>query len=242
VREGEPLVDARELAAVAWTLSANAIVHRLLPDEYHIVANLAAAGGVIGLAACAGASLEDLGLRREDWRRGARTGGIYAGAAVGCIAAAALLPRTRPFFADARISEVGHARASYELLVRIPIGTAIAEELLFRSGMNALFARRRAWPAAVAASSWLFGLWHVLPTMKSLSTNATATRVAASRSGGAGAVGGTVAVTAVAGVGLSLLTRRSRSVLAPIIVHAALNATTYAAGRAVGLWRWPTKM
>jgi membrane protease YdiL (CAAX protease family) len=237
VSDTEHLLRARELAAIAWTFSANAVVHRLLPDKLHVVANLAAAGGVLGIAAASGASATELGLAREDLRAGARAGAATAAVTIGAVTAATLLPATRDFFADARISEVGHARALYELVVRIPVGTALAEELLFRSGMNALFAEGRSWGAAMTTSSLLFGLWHVLPTLESLTTHATASRVVAGPSQSAGAVAGVVGLTAAAGIGLSMLARRSRSVLASIIVHAALNASTYAAGRVVALRR-----
>ena len=137
------------------------------------------------------------------------------------------------FFADTRVSEVGHRRALYELALRIPIGTALAEELLFRSGLTALFAQRRPWPVAVATASALFGLWHVLPTVQSLDSNPAVGSVNAGPARTTGAVAGVVATTAVAGIGFSLLGRRARSVLAPVLVHATLNGATYAAGRVI---------
>ncbi len=229
--------DARELAAIALTFSANAIVHRVLPDETHIPANLLAAGGAMGFAAWAGASLDDLGVRPADFGTGARVGLAVSGAIVAGVGVAAALPRTRAYFADTRVTEAGHGRAFYELALRIPVGTALAEELLFRSGLTALFAQRRPWPVAVATSSVLFGLWHVLPTVQSLDTNLAVGHATAGRARTAGAVAGVVATTAAAGVGFSLLGRRARSVLAPVLVHAALNGATYAAGRVIALTR-----
>jgi membrane protease YdiL (CAAX protease family) len=231
------LLDAREIAAIALTFSANAVVHRVLPDETHIPANLLAAAGALGFAAWAGASVDDLGVRSADLGTGARVGLVVSGAIVAGVGLAAALPRTRVFFADSRVSEVGHRRAFYELALRIPIGTALSEELLFRSGLTALFAQRRPWPVAVATSSALFGLWHVLPTVESLDTNPAVGPVHATRVRTAGAVAGVVATTAAAGVGFSLLGRRARSVLAPVLVHATLNAATYAAGRVIALMR-----
>jgi uncharacterized protein len=216
---------------MALTLSANAIVHRVLPDESHIIANLVAAGGVVGLAMSAGATREDLGLRTEDLGAGARAGALASAAVLSVVGGAAALRRTRAFFADARVSDVSRGRTSYELAVRIPIGTALAEELLFRSGMVALFAQRRSWTTAAVASSLLFGLWHVLPTVASLETNPAIESVVTSRAHGAGAVAGVVAATGGAGLAFSLLLRGARSVVAPVMVHAVLNASTYALGR-----------
>jgi membrane protease YdiL (CAAX protease family) len=83
----------------------------------------------------------------------------------------------------------------------------------------------------------LFGLWHVLPTVQSLDTNAAVGPVRANRGRSIGAVAGVVAATAAAGVGFSVLGRRARSVLAPVLVHATLNGATYAAGRLIALAR-----
>jgi membrane protease YdiL (CAAX protease family) len=229
------LLDTREIAAIALTCTTNAVVHRVLPHQTHIAANLLAAAGVVGLAASAGASLDDLGLQPAEIRSGARLGAAVAGTIAGGVVAAALVPRTRAFFADDRVSEVGHGRAAYELAVRIPLGTALAEELLFRSGLTALFAQRRSWPVAILMSNAVFGLWHVLPTTASLDTSAASERIGERRGRSVGAVAGVVGATAVAGVGFSALMRRARSVSAPVLVHAALNGTTYTTSRLLAL-------
>jgi membrane protease YdiL (CAAX protease family) len=235
VRAPRPLFDAREVAAIALTCATNAVVHRVLPHETHIAANLLAAAGVVGLAASAGASLDDLGLRPEEIGPGAKLGAAVAGTIAGGVLVGALVPRTRAFFADERVSEVGHGRAAYELALRIPLGTALAEELLFRSGLTALFARRRSWPVAMLMSNAVFGLWHVLPTTASLDTSAASERIGEHRDRGVAAVAGVVAATAAGGVGFSALMRRARSVSAPVLVHAVLNGTTYTASRLLAL-------
>jgi membrane protease YdiL (CAAX protease family) len=225
--------DAREVVAVAWTFGANVVVHRVLHHATHVPANLIAAGGVVGLAASAGASARDLGLVLDELPRGARLG-LGAGAAIATgVALAAALPATRPQFADRRVSEVGGGRAAYELLVRIPIGTALAEELLFRSALPALFAQRHSARAAALASAALFGLWHVLPTVASIDSHPVGAQIGVTPSHRASAVAGVVATTAVAGLAFGWLRRRAGSVIAPAIAHAVLNASTYAAGRLV---------
>ena len=47
--------------------------------------------------------------------------------------------------------------------LRIPIGTTVFEELLFRSVLFALLVRLRDVCVAVIMSSIVFGLWHVAP-------------------------------------------------------------------------------
>ncbi len=229
--------DPREVGAIAWTFGANAIVHRALPDATHVPANLLAAAGVLGFALSAGASLDELGLEIEDLRRGARVGLVASAAIAGGVAVAAALPATRGHFSDRRVTEVGDARAAYELFVRIPLGTALAEELLFRSALTALFAQRHSWRTAVAASAAVFGLWHVLPTVESIDSHPVGERIGASRAQRATAVAGVVASTALAGVAFSWLQRRAHSVLAPVLAHAVLNGSTYAAGRVLARTR-----
>ena len=51
---------------------------------------------------------------------------------------------------------------AYESLARIPVGTAVFEEVAFRGVLPGLIARTTTEPAAVGLSSLLFGLWHVL--------------------------------------------------------------------------------
>jgi membrane protease YdiL (CAAX protease family) len=225
--------DPREVAALAIVFGTNAVVHRVLPHATHVPANLLAAGGVLALAATDGVDLRGLGLAPEDAGTGARTGALVGGALAATIAIAAATPAARGYFTDARVTDVGRARALYELLVRIPIGTALAEELLFRSGLTGLLARRRSWTVAMAASSAVFGLWHVLPTVDSLDSHPAGDRLQQRRAHAAGGVAGVVATTALAGAALGLLQRRTRHVIAPVIVHAVLNGSTYAATRFV---------
>ena len=116
----------------------------------HIPANLLAAAGALGFAAWAGASVDDLGVRPADLGTGARVGLVVSGAIVVGVSLAAAAAPDAPVLRRHRASEVGHRRAVDELALRIPIGTALSEELLFRSGLTASFLQRRPWPVAVA--------------------------------------------------------------------------------------------
>ena len=56
-------------------------------------------------------------------------------------------------------------------MVRIPLGTAVAEETIFRGAVLGLLTQRHPRARAVAVSSALFGCWHVLPTLDTLALN-----------------------------------------------------------------------
>ena len=163
-----------------------------------------------------------------------KTGLAAALPIVAGVGAAVAIPQTRRLLADDKITGTGRAEAAFETLVRIPLETALAEEVIFRGVLLGLGLRSRSRIGAVASSSIWFGLWHVYPTLGSLA-----------RGGGGGVVGdrphhvggataGVVAATAGAGALFAALRLRSGSVAAPVIAHAALNMAAFAGAAAHG--------
>jgi membrane protease YdiL (CAAX protease family) len=211
----------------------NLAVHRLLPAPADAALNLATAAGLTTFARHAGCSRADLGIGVEDAGRGLRVGLGAAAVAAGAAALGAALPATRRFFRDRRLSDVGPGEAAYHLTVRIPLATALAEELLFRGVLLALFRQRRSPTAAVWWTSLLFGAWHVLPTIDHYQGNPASDLVADPSRGRRLAVLATTLSTTGAGGVFAWLRLRSRSVLAPILAHAAVNVSAYLAGRQV---------
>jgi membrane protease YdiL (CAAX protease family) len=220
-----------EAAGVAVLAAHNLVVHRMLPAPADAALNLATAAGLTAFAGRAGCSPADIGIRPEDLGSGVRTGVWAAAAAVGGVAAVAALPPTRGFFHDRRVRGVGRREAAYHLALRIPLATALAEELLFRGALLALLGRRRPPAAAVLWTSLLFGAWHVLPTLDHYHGNPASTLVADAGRGRRLAVLATMTSTTGAGLVFAWLRLRSRSVLAPALAHAALNMSAYLAGR-----------
>ena len=168
-------------------------------------------------------------MRAERLRSGARWGLAAAGVAVLLAGTVALLPASRHYLADATAAGMGTGRVLYESLVRIPLGTAVVEEVIFRGAIYGLLSRVWKVPAAALIASVLFGLWHVLPTLSTLSTVRGA-GVLAGTTAGAVSVLVTVAATTGAGLIFVWLRERSGSLLAPILAHAGLNASAFAFG------------
>jgi membrane protease YdiL (CAAX protease family) len=220
-----------ELFAAGALLGYNVVLNRHLPDPAHVPANLAAAGVALGFARWQGATATDLGLSPLHAPHGARWGLAAMVPIIASVAASSAPPPTRAFYDDARVMGMSAERAAYELLVRIPIGTALAEELIFRGALLGLFRHKYSTVVAVAASSALFGLWHVAPTLESLRTNAAGRRAAGKPAHTAASIGGVVAITGIAGAAFAALRLRSRSVLAPILAHAAINSSAFVATR-----------
>ena len=222
-----------ELAAAGALLAWNAAVNRVVPSPAYVPANLAAAGLSLAAARQAGVSAAELGLDRQRAGRGLRVGLAAAAPVVAVVAVGAALPATRRFLVEDRRATTGGAGyALYHTLVRIPLGTAVAEEALFRGALLGLLTQRHPRARAVAVSSALFGCWHVLPTLDTLALNPLGATVG-DRAGTGGAVLASVAVTALAGLGFSWLRFRGDSVVAPVVAHAALNSSAFAAARLV---------
>jgi membrane protease YdiL (CAAX protease family) len=219
------------LAIVVGVLAArNVAADALVPPAWYVPANLAVAALLALIAWRCRLSLAELGLSRA-----AAPTGLAVGAAVGVVMAAvivagAAIPLTRPFFEDERIAAVdGGGELAYQALVRIPLGTALLEELAFRGVLLAFVARLRPVAAAVIVSSLLFGLWHIHPTLGALASN----DVAQSGLAQAGAVAAAVVLTAAGGVLFCGLRLVSGSLAAPLIVHAVTNGTATVAAYVV---------
>lgn len=201
------------LAAVALLAVSNVVSNRVWPQGY-LAWNLAMTGVLLLVARAAGLTPADLGLGGERLRRGLVLGGVAA-AVVGLAYAAALtVPTTRAAFVDAR-GATPLAAVLFVALVRIPLGTVVLEELAFRGVLPALVGG--GWWRATLVSSGLFGLWHVLPAMGSPAA-------VSDTLGTAGAVVGTVAFTAGAGVLFRAWQRWSGHLVTPMLLHAAANS------------------
>jgi CAAX protease family protein len=225
---------AVELAASAALLVWNAAINRAVPAPAYVPANLAVAGLSVLAASRRRVPAADLGLGRDQLAPGLRVGLAATAPVAAVVGLGATLPSTRRFFLDERGTTGGTGYVLYHTLVRIPFGTAVAEETLFRGSLLGLLLQRHSRARAATVSSVLFGLWHVLPTLETLRLNQAAG--AAARDDPArtvGAVLASVAVTAVAGLGFSWLRFRGDSVVAPAVVHAALNSSAFVAARLV---------
>lgn len=230
---GRQRLAAAELTAAAALLAWNAAINRIVPSPAYVPANLAAAGLSVLAARTRRVPAADLGLARDRAGKGLLVGLAASAPVAGVVALGAALPATRKYFLDERGTTGGTGYALYHTLVRIPFGTALTEETLFRGALLGVLLQRHSRARAAAVSSALFGCWHVLPTLDTLRLNRAGAAVANDPARTGAAVAASVAVTAVAGLGFSWLRFRGDSVVAPMVVHAALNCSAFAAARLV---------
>jgi membrane protease YdiL (CAAX protease family) len=177
---------------------------------------------LIVVAWAAGASPDDLGAGRAHVRAGVRYGAAAFLAVLLVLLAAAAVPAERGFLHDAR-AQVSGGRLAYEAVVSILLLTAIPEELAFRGVL--LWSGARLWGKRRAsfASSALFGLWHVQPTLHTLARNQALGDFSASAVGEALLELAAVTATFAAGLVFCWLRLRSKSLVAPVMAHAATN-------------------
>jgi membrane protease YdiL (CAAX protease family) len=212
------------LAIVVGLLVAVNALHAFGPRGTGLVAGplMAAILVVLGRQAW-GLSWHDLGLSRLSWRRGARWAAAAVLAVGGVFTLGAWWPLTRVAFLDSRYATT-MATALLTAFVIIPLGTVFVEEIAFRGVLQGLLTRRRGVAWGLGASSALFGLWHVLPSLDLDQANQAVGAVAGhTPAAQVGVVAAVVAFTALAGLILAELRRRSGSLLAAAGLHWAVN-------------------
>lgn len=177
---------------------------------------------LVVIARMSGATLADLGLRRADLGAGLRYGGAAFGVVLVALLLAAALPATRDLLHDER-AQIDGGQLIYEIAVSIVLLTAVPEEFVFRGVLLgsavSLWGERQ----ATVITSAAFGVWHVQPTLATMSDNPTVSGLSATVPGRVVVVLGAVIVTFVAGLVFGWLRLRSRSLLASVLAHVATN-------------------
>ena len=208
-----------EVAALALVAGLSLIDNRA-PRAWRVPANLACAAAMVGLARIRGATLAEQGVATESAPEGLRLGVCVGAAVAAATGALSFVPQTRQLIDNPRIDELSIRGMLYESVVRVPLGTALPEELICRGALPAMVSEKRSRRVAVAVTSLLFGLWHILPTYDRIRAQG---QIPASRV--AGRVALSVLVTTAAGWAFSWLRYRSGSVIAPAIVHTKFNSS-----------------
>ena len=186
----------------------------------YVIANLAMATVTAGLVAWAfGISLVDIGVRGNRWRFV-----LYAFLAAVLVTVPLYLlasfDDTAHLVADERVARLAASEVAFNMLVRIPLGTALAEELAFRGALYGVLRKSSTFAYATIGSSIAFGLWHIRPALASIRANfpdagelITAVLVLAA-----------VIITGLAGAVLCWMREKGSGIGAPWVFHATLNS------------------
>jgi membrane protease YdiL (CAAX protease family) len=214
---------SHDLTLAALALGYGAISQRYLPRRRQVAANTAAAVAAIAVARASALSWDELGLDASQSRQGWRLGLATVPPVCAIYLVLLGLPSARHLLADDRVRGMEGRDVAFDALIRIPLATVVAEELVFRSALLGLAVRARGRGQGLVLSAAVFGLWHVLPAVHSHDASPARAELAGRAGGRAATVATTVAATAAAGVALGWLRLRARSVVAPMVTHAAVN-------------------
>jgi uncharacterized protein len=225
---------ARDLAAgaaVAVLGISNVVTNRWLPPAAYVPWNLTITAGLVVLAQRSGCGIAELGGDPRHLRRSMRVGAVGAGMVAVGYGMGLLTPAGADVFRDERVTSATTTTLLSHVVMRIPLGTVLGEEVTFRGVLPALLtsSRRPTWlPGAVA--SLLFGLWHVLPSLELPRANVGVRRVVGATPSGR-LVALAVGVTTFAGAVLHCLRQQTGHLASPVAVHMATNMLGVLAGR-----------
>ena len=219
--------DVLTVVAVAAALTAwnNGVGATDWHERRYVPANLAGTAALLAIARSRGLRSADLGLEAGHLWAGARVGGALAATVGGVLGAALVSPSGRRLLHDERIARLTVRETAHHAALRVPVGTALWEEVAFRAVLPGLLSRAMPARRAEALSHLLFGVWHVRPALDAARINGVRAPL-----GQAAVVAGSVAATAGVGALFTWLRRRTGSLVAPVVLHAATNsAATLAA-------------
>lgn len=214
---------AQELTLVILILLYGTVLARLVPKKWHLYLNIFIAAVAILLGFSFQLSLADMGL-------GHILPGIFVAIGASVIITAATLvistiPPLRRFFLGDNLAQASGKLIAFEAAIRIPLGTALIEEILFRGVLLGLLLQHHSTLTALGISAIIFGLWHIFPTINTLESNDNLSALQAKKARQASSIVGAVVVTTVAGLLFGWLRIIANSIIAPWIVHWSINAS-----------------
>ncbi|GIG60351.1 CAAX amino protease [Longispora fulva] len=221
-----PRLQAALAGSVALLAGTAVMVSMTLPSWAYPLWNTAMALVLLGGALAVGLTPARLGITVKRRTVIVATIGVLAVVAVYAIGLA--LPATRAAFHDNRAAGLGVGGLAWAMLVRVPFGTVLIEELAFRGVLPALMGadgQTWRWQPVLGASA-LFGLWHFFPALH-LAQHNQAVHALLGSSGTV--IAPLVAMLAAMGAGVFLSAWRhaGRGLLAPFLFHTATNAGGY---------------
>jgi len=209
------VVRARRLAiaCIVLLLTHNVIVLVLHDEVATLLVNVMVAAGVVAMGVRWGLRREEI-VGRPRWWSVAIASGLLAAVAVAGVAAVwvgQLPPAGATGGTDAPVPGIW-----FRLLIGIPVGTALCEELIFRGVILAAWDRVTTTTMSTMVTSVMFGLWHLAAEVRRVGGLSPAVSV------------GVVATTAASALVLCPLRRRAGDLIAPIVLHAAVNVVVLA--------------
>lgn len=221
-----PTSYAQELVLVILILLYSTVLAKSVPKKYHLFLNIGIAGVAILLGFSFGLNLEQMGLALDKILPGFIIAVIAVVIIVFLTSIVATIPFLRRFFLGDNLAHASGKLITYEATIRVPFGTALIEEVLFRGVFLGLLLQHNSTVMAILISAVIFGLWHIFPTIAMLEDNQILARANKDlKRRKYGSIIGVVIVTASAGIAFAWLRVISNSIVAPWLVHWSINSS-----------------
>lgn len=183
-----------------------------------LIGVMSAYAALAGIIYFAKLTTAELGLQKRALKKGTKLGGLIAAAIFSVLGIVYVVQPE--IFRDGRYT-MNTAGLAWYLLIVMPFMTVILEELLFRGVTLGLLQRKLSAGWAVGFTSVAFGLWHVFSAKGVILPNIGQHFIVPTFL----VTIGVILVTGLAGVVLAFVRLKSKSLLAPILVHWAINAS-----------------
>lgn len=222
-----------QLFAVGSVLLYGIALIHFVPRRYEWPLNILISATTIGLCIWFGLTPEALGLGVDSLLRGISIGVAASGVIIGSVYLAARVPHLNPYFTDTPFARMSRRRLGREVAMRIPLSTALLEEVLFRGVLLGLLLQFHHTLIALLLMSICFGLWHIAGAVRQIETQHAVEPLWHASSGRQWTkIASVVIATSSAGFVFGLLRVWSGSLVAPWLVHWAINASGALASRA----------
>ena len=223
------IASRRRLSAALVTLVVflalyNNVIN-LLPqgvhDSLYVPLNLSVGLLLVLWARWCGLSWKDLGLSSASLQSGAIWGLLLGIALPSVLFLALVFPDPIPsLLDDPRLEGVTLAGLAYRGLVRIPLGTALFEEVALRGVLYGVWLKTSNLRSAVLGFSLLFALWHIVPTFNVMQDSEHFDRPEWILMG----VLGGIMATLLGGLFFAWLRYRTGGIYGPFLTHWLINA------------------
>lgn len=217
---------AMQLMFIGLILLYGTVLVKVVPRKAHVWLNIGVAMAALILGLLSGLSFTEMGLGTTGWIRSGVIASLFLICVVLVLFIVSRIPSLRKFFLGGYFARVPRRKLFYEAGFRVPIGTALLEEVLFRGVLLGMLYVSYGAVWAVVLSSLVFGLWHIFPTVDDLEQNEAAAKMVANKKHRAwGSVLLVVLSTTFAGLFFSLIRLWAGSLLAPWLIHWMINSS-----------------
>lgn len=213
------------------------VITKIIPKKLYSFSNLIIAFGAILYGVFFGTSLQQLGIGFNLILVNMLIGLALSMPIIISIILFSSYPTFSKHFSRQPNQNYNWHQFAYELGFRIPFGTALSEEVIFRSVLFAILLSNHSVILAIIFDSIIFGLWHVFPTLHAVKDHESLNnKLKNKHQRNMLAVFVSIITTSILGVGLALLTLKTKSFISAWVLHSAINGSAVFGGYFT-IWR-----